>query len=294
MATAMEDMDMASIKTDTAEQKQNTNNWWRWYSMNKKISSALLAIGLAASVGLTVYAVERTNVTGTYVSSPSLTATMEAQIEIEGVDTVVEVAVESTVSDETAEGETATPISLEEIKTPTIQITLSSVTKAANEKADAAGVTSEEQTTSSKLSYSDNAKTNAVVDSYENSTSTTQFINSYGITSRLSAEVAVRTAANQSGTTDKEAKNIDNYKAMEVFDISANSAAKVAAGGASVTMTVSMSGVKKGDTLLVAHFQDNGRIQYLQAKATDGKISFSVNLDNLSPFMVLRYVKPTT
>lgn len=256
--------------------------------MKKKIGTLLLAATLLANVAMPAFA---TGFTGSPTLAPEV-----SDATVEDTGTKLEVVTDNVVTGgevkEKGESETT---QLEDIEYPVVKVTTVSMTISANATIDAAnpGASAAQKNamaTDSALSYEKNAKTNAVASTYYSSETTSEFFRSYGVSAYVSATATVQSVATRSGA-GLAARNLNNYRATQIADISASTAAIQQAGGSRVSVTFSAPGVKNGDLVLVAHFRNNGGVEFLSATAGNGSVVFSVNLSDLSPFMLLTYVE---
>ena len=78
--------------------------------------------------------------------------------------------------------------------------------------------------------------------------------------------------------------NLENYSAVQIADISANSLAL--GTGKDVRLTFSAPGVKTGSRVMVARIR-NGSMEFVPSTAGSGTISFDVHPSNLGTFVLL-------
>ena len=78
--------------------------------------------------------------------------------------------------------------------------------------------------------------------------------------------------------------NLENYSAIQIADISANSQAR--GSDKSVRLTFSAPGVKTGSRVMVARIRD-GSMEFVNSSAGNGTISFDVDPGNLGTFVLL-------
>ena len=83
----------------------------------------------------------------------------------------------------------------------------------------------------------------------------------------------------------KAESSMDNYRVIQVMDISANSLA-TGADKSSVTITMSAPGVKTGSRVMVARIRDNS-MEFVASSAGNGTISFTVNPHNLGVYVLM-------
>lgn len=257
--------------------------------MRKKLGSLLLTAAVLLNVTVPAFA---TGFTGSPVLAPEV-----SDATVEDTGTKLEVVTDNVVTagQIKEKGETETT-QLEDIDYPVVKVTTVSMTISANAAIDMANPDATQAQkngmgTDSALSYEKNAKTNAVANNYYASETTSAFFRGYGLSAYVSATVAVQTVASQSSSAGLGARNLNNYRATQIADISASKAAIQQAGGSRVSVTFGAPGVKSGDLVMVAHFKDGGSVEFLAAKAGNGTVVFSVSLTDLSPFMLLTYVE---
>lgn len=172
---------------------------------------------------------------------------------------------------------TAEPRPLGQIDYPVIKITTTDMSRDSNRKIDAANpaATDKEKSgmmTESGLSYGQNKRVNDTVDRYVGTSSTEDFVGSY--------EMGLFDKA-----VTKAESSMDNYRVIQVMDISANSLA-TGADKSSVTITMSAPGVKTGSRVMVARIRDNS-MEFVASSAGNGTISFTVNPHNLGVYVLM-------
>ena len=170
---------------------------------------------------------------------------------------------------------------LEMIDYPVIKITTLAMSGAANAKVDATnpGASHAQKAgimTESALPYAKNAVVNNVGDRYYGADSTEAFIDEY----ELSFFDRVVT---------KLEGQMDNYKVIQIADISANTLA-ISSSKNSVRLVFSAPGVKVGSRVMVARIRDNS-MEFVAASAGNGKITFDVDPSMLGTFVLMTYVE---
>lgn len=239
--------------------------------MNKKFGSLILA-GIMA-VNLTISAVGAGN---GFVGSPEggQDVKIDSKSEIEVVtDNIVTggYILQKGVSEKRP---------LNEIDYPVIKITTMAMSISANQKVDAAnpGISAKQKAgmmTESGLNYADNATVNEVADCYYSSDTTRQFADSYSLS------VFDRVVAATKG-------NLENYKVIQIANISANIQAIEV--GENVSLTFSAPGVKTDSRIAVARIKNNS-LEFITSSAGNGTISFEVHPNNLGTFVLMTYVE---
>ena len=124
--------------------------------------------------------------------------------------------------------------------------------------------------------YAKNAVVNNVGDRYYEADSTEAFIDEY----ELSFFDRVVT---------KLEGQMDNYKVIQIADISANTLA-ISSSKNSVRLVFSAPGVKVGSRVMVARIRDNS-MEFVAASAGNGKITFDVDPSMLGTFVLMTYVE---
>ena len=236
--------------------------------MKRKILSLLLTSLMLASLSFPVMAVTPLD---DFVDSPSVEPEASSDDDIEVVtDNIVTGGYirQKGLPEERA---------LEQIDYPVIKITTLAMSKPANAKIDAAnpGATHAQKAgmmTESGLSYGQNKRVNDTVDRYVGTSSTEDFVGSY--------EMGLFDKA-----VTKAESSMDNYRVIQVMDISANSLA-TGADKSSVTITMSAPGVKTGSRVMVARIRDNS-MEFVASSAGNGTISFTVNPHNLGVYVLM-------
>ena len=248
--------------------------------MKKKMISLALAAALLAGVTIPAVAVgssagvaDETALTGVqpFTASPSLDP------EVQSDDEEIEVVTDNVVTGGyILRKGTAEPRPLEQIDYPVIKITALSMSAQANASVDAAnpGASSDQKAgmmTESGLTYGKNASVNETADRYSSAGSTGEFVDNYEL-SFFDNLVSMAEG------------NLENYSAIQIADISANSQAR--GSDKSVRLTFSAPGVKTGSRVMVARIRD-GSMEFVNSSAGNGTISFDVDPGNLGTFVLL-------
>lgn len=248
--------------------------------MKKKMISLALAAALlagatipAVAVGSSAGVADETALTGVqpFTASPSLDP------EVQSDDEEIEVVTDNVVTGGyILRKGTAEPRPLEQIDYPVIKITTLSMSAQANANVDAAnpGASSDQKAgmmTESGLTYGKNASVNETADRYSSAGSTGEFVDNYEL-SFFDNLVSMAEG------------NLENYSAIQIADISANSQAR--GSDKSVRLTFSAPGVKTGSRVMVARIRD-GSMEFVNSSAGNGTISFDVDPGNLGTFVLL-------
>lgn len=248
--------------------------------MKKKMISLALAAALlagatipAVAVGSSAGVADETALTGVqpFTASPSLDP------EVQSDDEEIEVVTDNVVTGGyILRKGTAEPRPLEQIDYPVIKITTLSMSAQANANVDAAnpGAPSDQKAgmmTESGLTYGKNASVNETADRYSSAGSTGEFVDNYEL-SFFDNLVSMAEG------------NLENYSAIQIADISANSQAR--GSDKSVRLTFSAPGVKTGSRVMVARIRD-GSMEFVNSSAGNGTISFDVDPGNLGTFVLL-------
>lgn len=171
---------------------------------------------------------------------------------------------------------TAEPRPLEQINYPVIKITTLAMSAPSNDKIDAAnpGATGDQKAgmmTESGLTYGKNDTVNETADRYYAAESTGDFVDNYSLSFFDNLVTVVE-------------GNLENYSAVQIADISANSLALDT--GKDVRLTFSAPGVKTNSRVMVARIR-NGSMEFIPSTAGSGTISFDVYPSNLGAFVLL-------
>ncbi len=248
--------------------------------MKKKMISLALAAALlagatipAVAVGSSAGVADETALTGVqpFTASPSLDP------EVQSDDEEIEVVTDNVVTGGyILRKGTAEPRPLEQIDYPVIKITTLSMSAQANANVDAAnpGASSDQKAgmmTESGLTYGKNASVNETANRYSSAGSTGEFVDNYEL-SFFDNLVSMAEG------------NLENYSAIQIADISANSQAR--GSDKSVRLTFSAPGVKTGSRVMVARIRD-GSMEFVNSSAGNGTISFDVDPGNLGTFVLL-------
>lgn len=248
--------------------------------MKKKMISLALAAALlagatipAVAVGSSAGVADETALTGVqpFTASPSLDP------EVQSDDEEIEVVTDNVVTGGyILRKGTAEPRPLEQIDYPVIKITTLSMSAQANANVDAAnpGASGDQKAgmmTESGLTYGKNASVNETADRYSSAGSTGEFVDNYEL-SFFDNLVSMAEG------------NLENYSAIQIADISANSQAR--GSDKSVRLTFSAPGVKTGSRVMVARIRD-GSMEFVNSSAGNGTISFDVDPGNLGTFVLL-------
>ena len=248
--------------------------------MKKKMISLALAAALlagatipAVAVGSSAGVADETALTGVqpFTASPSLDP------EVQSDDEEIEVVTDNVVTGGyILRKGTAEPRPLEQIDYPVIKITTLNMSSTANASVDAAnpGASSDQKAgmmTESGLTYGKNASVNEAADRYSSAGSTGEFVDNYEL-SFFDNLVSMAEG------------NLENYSAIQIADISANSQAR--GSDKSVRLTFSAPGVKTGSRVMVARIRD-GSMEFVNSSAGNGTISFDVDPGNLGTFVLL-------
>lgn len=248
--------------------------------MKKKMISLALAAALlagatipAVAVGSSAGVADETALTGVqpFTASPSLDP------EVQSDDEEIEVVTDNVVTGGyILRKGTAEPRPLEQIDYPVIKITTLNMSSTANASVDAAnpGASGDQKAgmmTESGLTYGKNASVNETADRYSSAGSTGEFVDNYEL-SFFDNLVSMAEG------------NLENYSAIQIADISANSQAR--GSDKSVRLTFSAPGVKTGSRVMVARIRD-GSMEFVNSSAGNGTISFDVDPGNLGTFVLL-------
>lgn len=248
--------------------------------MKKKMISLALTAALlagatipAVAAGSSAGVADETALTGVqpFTASPSLDP------EVQSDDEEIEVVTDNVVTGGyILRKGTAEPRPLEQIDYPVIKITTLSMSAQANANVDAAnpGASSDQKAgmmTESGLTYGKNASVNETADRYSSAGSTGEFVDNYEL-SFFDNLVSMAEG------------NLENYSAIQIADISANSQAR--GSDKSVRLTFSAPGVKTGSRVMVARIRD-GSMEFVNSSAGNGTISFDVDPGNLGTFVLL-------
>ena len=165
---------------------------------------------------------------------------------------------------------------LEQIDYPVIKITTLAMSAPSNDKIDAAnpGATGDQKAgmmTESGLTYGKNDTVNETADRYYAAETTGDFVDNYSLSFFDNLVTVVE-------------GNLENYSAVQIADISANSLAL--GTGKDVRLTFSAPGVKTGSRVMVARIR-NGSMEFVPSTAGSGTISFDVHPSNLGTFVLL-------
>src|SRR5699024_2346989 len=150
-----------------------------------------------------------------------------------------------------------------------------SMSAQANANVDAAnpGASSDQKAgmmTESGLTYGKNASVNETADRYSSAGSTGEFVDNYEL-SFFDNLVSMAEG------------NLENYSAIQIADISANSQAR--GSDKSVRLTFSAPGVKTGSRVMVARIRD-GSMEFVNSSAGNGTISLDVDAGNLGSIVL--------
>lgn len=248
--------------------------------MKKKMISLALTAALlagatipAVAAGSSAGVADETALTGVqpFTASPSLDP------EVQSDDEEIEVVTDNVVTGGyILRKGTAEPRPLEQIDYPVIKITTLSMSAQANANVDAAnpGASSDQKAgmmTESGLTYGKNASVNETANRYSSAGSTGEFVDNYEL-SFFDNLVSMAEG------------NLENYSAIQIADISANSQAR--GSDKSVRLTFSAPGVKTGSRVMVARIRD-GSMEFVNSSAGNGTISFDVDPGNLGTFVLL-------
>ena len=165
---------------------------------------------------------------------------------------------------------------LEQIDYPVIKITTLAMSAPSNDKIDAAnpGATGDQKAgmmTESGLTYGKNDTVNETADRYYAAETTGDFVDNYSLSFFDNLVTVVE-------------GNLENYSAVQIADISANSLAL--GTGKDVRLTFSAPGVKTGSRVMVARIR-NGSMEFIPSTAGSGTISFDVHPSGLGTFVLL-------
>ena len=234
-------------------------------NMCKKIA------GLAAMLLLTV--VLAAPAQASFVGSPALDQ------DVESTEEQIEVVTDNVVTGgyirQKGTAEVRPP---DQIDYPVIKITTLAMTAPANAKVDAANPDATQAQkvdimTESALTYGKNAVINDTADRYNQTDTTSDFLDQYKMTllNRLTAAFS---------------RNLDEYRAVQIADISANDLAISVANGRSVMLTFAAPGVEAGSRVRVLRIVGDSA-SFVTATAGEGSISFSVAPNSLGVFMLM-------
>ena len=165
---------------------------------------------------------------------------------------------------------------LEQIDYPVIKITTLAMSAPSNDKIDAAnpGATGDQKAgmmTESGLTYGKNDTVNETADRYYAAETTGDFVDNYSLSFFDNLVTVVE-------------GNLENYSAVQIADISANSLAL--GTGKDVRLTFSAPGVKTNSRVMVARIR-NGSMEFIPSTAGSGTISFDVHPSSLGTFVLL-------
>lgn len=248
--------------------------------MKKKMISLALAAALlagatipAVAAGISAGVADETALTGVQPFTASPSGGQKVQSDDEEIEVVTDNVV---TGGYILRKGTAEPRPLEQIDYPVIKITTLSMSAQANANVDAAnpGASSDQKAgmmTESGLTYGKNASVNETADRYSSAGSTGEFVDNYEL-SFFDNLVSMAEG------------NLENYSAIQIADISANSQAR--GSDKSVRLTFSAPGVKTGSRVMVARIRD-GSMEFVNSSAGNGTISFDVDPGNLGTFVLL-------
>ena len=248
--------------------------------MKKKMISLALAAALlagatipAVAVGSSAGVADETALTGVQPFTASPSGGQKVQSDDEEIEVVTDNVV---TGGYILRKGTAEPRPLEQIDYPVIKITTLNMSSTANASVDAAnpGASSDQKAgmmTESGLTYGKNASVNETADRYSSAGSTGEFVDNYEL-SFFDNLVSMAEG------------NLENYSAIQIADISANSQAR--GSDKSVRLTFSAPGVKTGSRVMVARIRD-GSMEFVNSSAGNGTISFDVDPGNLGTFVLL-------
>ena len=248
--------------------------------MKKKMISLALAAALlagatipAVAVGSSAGVADETALTGVQPFTASPSGGQKVQSDDEEIEVVTDNVV---TGGYILRKGTAEPRPLEQIDYPVIKITTLNMSSTANASVDAAnpGASSDQKAgmmTESGLTYGKNASVNETANRYSSAGSTGEFVDNYEL-SFFDNLVSMAEG------------NLENYSAIQIADISANSQAR--GSDKSVRLTFSAPGVKTGSRVMVARIRD-GSMEFVNSSAGNGTISFDVDPGNLGTFVLL-------
>ena len=249
--------------------------------MKKKMISLALAAALLAGATIPAVAVGSAGRTADTAlletEQDDFTPSAELDQEVQSDDEEIEVVTDNVVTGGyILRKGTAESRPLEQIDYPVIKITTLSMSAQANANVDAAnpGASDDQKAgmmTESGLTYGKNASVNETANRYSSAGSTGEFVDNYEL-SFFDNLVSMAEG------------NLENYSAIQIADISANSQAR--GSDKSVRLTFSAPGVKTGSRVMVARIRD-GSMEFVNSSAGNGTISFDVDPGNLGTFVLL-------
>lgn len=247
----------------------------RWVIL---LAAMVLAAGLtvpAVAVGGTGTAEpEPVNTVDVFVGSPTLKQDVET--DNQKIEIVTDNVVTGGFIRPVGESE---PRPLEDIDYPVVKITTLAMSQSANAKLDEShpeATTAQKSSlmTESGVTYAKNHQVNETAQRYEESESTSDFVDSYSKSLLDSVIAAAR-------------GNLKDYAVIQVVDISANSLA--IATNQTVRLTFSAPGVKASSKVMVGYIQ-NGTMEFISASAGNSSISFSFDPNKMGTYVLMTRV----
>lgn len=234
------------------------------------VGAAVPAVAVRSSAGADGHVMEQYP-TQPFVGSPS--GGQDAQSDNQEIEIVTDNVVTGGYIRQRG---TAEPRPLEQINYPVIKITTLAMSAPSNDKIDAAnpGATGDQKAgmmTESGLTYGKNDTVNETADRYYAAESTGDFVDNYSLSFFDNLVTVVE-------------GNLENYSAVQIADISANSLALDT--GKDVRLTFSAPGVKTNSRVMVARIR-NGSMEFIPSTAGSGTISFDVHPSSLGTFVLL-------